>query len=119
MVTVSSYAVRQNKDGESFVVLQLQGDLELVKSQVTGNFYATAKKCTISSTFNEQVAASLVGKQIPGKIVKQQCEPYEFVVPDTAESVILNYRWTYVPEEAKVQKHNEIIFSQNGSLVEA
>lgn len=118
MVTVSSYAVRHTKEGEPFVALILQGDLELVQSHQTGNFYATAKKCSISSTFNEQVAATLVGKQIPGKIVKQDCKPYEFVIPETAESVILNYIWTYVPEQVQ-QKHNEIIFTRNGSLVEA
>jgi len=31
MVTVSGYAVRQNQQGEEFVVLILQGDLEMVK----------------------------------------------------------------------------------------
>lgn len=120
MVTVSDYAIRQNKDGEAFVVLILQGDMELVKSSQTGNFYATAKKCTISSTFNEQVAASLIGKQLPGKITKQECEPYDFVVPETAEVIELSHKWVYVQEEANVpQKHNEITFSKNGSLVEA
>ncbi len=47
MVTVSGYAVRQNQEGESFVVLILQGDLEMLQSQQTGNFYATAKKLKI------------------------------------------------------------------------
>ena len=67
MVTVSGYAVRQNQQGEEFVVLILQGDLEMVRSQETGNFYATAKKCTITSTFSKQFAAEMVGKQLPGK----------------------------------------------------
>ena len=119
MVTVSDYAVRQNAAGENFVALILTGDLELIKSQTTGNFYATSKKCTISSTFNEQVAASLIGKEIPGRIIKEECEPYQFVVPETSEVLELDHRWVYVPEEAKVQKHNEITFSKNGSLVEA
>jgi len=52
MVTVSDYAVRQNQDGESYVVLILEGDMELVQSQQTGNFYASARKCSISSTFS-------------------------------------------------------------------
>lgn len=119
MVTVSDYAVRQNQDGESFVTLTLQGDVELVQSQTTGNFYATAKKCSISSTFNEQVAASLIGKQLPGRIVKQECETYEFVNPETAEVTELSHRWVYDSEEVPVKKHNEISFSKNGSLVEA
>lgn len=118
MVTVSGYAVKQNQVGENFIVLILQGDLELVKSKSTGNFYATCKKCSISSTFNEQQAAAMVGKQIPGRIQKEACEPYEFVVPETAEILEMSYRWTYVPDENKVQ-HHEITFSKNGSLVEA
>jgi hypothetical protein len=121
MVTVSDYAVRQNAEGKDFVVLILQGDMELVKSQTTGNFYATAKKCTITSTFNENTAAALIGKEIPGKIIKQDCEPYEFIVPETAEVLELSHRWVYIPDETpmKVQRHNEITFSKNGSLVEA
>lgn len=66
MVTVSDYAIRQNAAGENFVALILTGHLELVKSQTTGNFYATSKKWTISSTFNEPTAQALIGKQIPG-----------------------------------------------------
>ena len=60
----------------------------------------------------------MVGKQISGRIQKEACDPYEFVVPETAEIVEMNYRWTYVPDEVKTQ-HHEITFSKNGSLVEA
>ncbi len=120
MVTVSAYAVRQNQQGESFVVLILQGDMELIQSQQTGNFYVSARKCTISSTFNEQVAATMVGKQLPGRIVKEACESYDFVDPDTGEIIELNYRWTYCPDEAPQEVKADVnTFSRNGSLVEA
>lgn len=118
MVTVNDYAVRQNQNGESFVSLILVGDMEIVQSQKTGNFYATARKCTISSTFSEQVAASLVGKQLPGRIVKQECEPYDFVDSQTGEIVELNFRWVYIQDETRV-KADVNTFSRNGSLVEA
>lgn len=120
MVTVSSYAVRQNQDGESYVVLILQGDLEMVQSQLTGNFYATAKKCSISSTFTEQMAATQVGKQLPGKIIKQECDSYDFVIPETGEIVKLSHRWVYVPiETPEPVKAALVNFSRNGRLVEA
>lgn len=119
MVTVSGFAVRQNQEGESFVVLILQGDMELVQSQQTGHFYATAKKCTISSTFSEQMAATLVGKQLPGKIIKEECDPYDFVVPETGEILELNYRWAYVGEQSPKVKADLKVFSANGNLVEA
>jgi hypothetical protein len=124
MVTVADYAIRQNAEGEDFVVLILQGDLEMVQSQETGRFYATARRCSISSTFNEAVAAQMVGKQIPGNIQKVECEPYEYVIPESGEVVKLSHRWEYVPEQQtqptspKVHA-NQNVFSQNGQLADA
>ncbi len=120
MVTVSGYAVRHNQDGEAFVVLILQGDLEFIQSQRTGHFYATARKCTISSTFSEQMAATLVGKQIPGTIIKEKCDPYDFVIPETGEIQELTYRWIYVADDTPQQVKADLnVFSRNGRLVEA
>ena len=120
MVTVSGYAVRQNQQGEEFVVLILQGDLEMVRSQETGNFYATAKKCTITSTFSKQITTEMVGKQLPGRIVKEDCEAYDYLVPETGEIVEMSHRWTYVPEgEERKVKADIKTFSSNGIAVEA
>lgn len=99
MVTVTDYAVRQNSDGEPFVALILQGDLEMVRSQETGRFYATARTCSISSTFSEPVAQQMIGQQIPGRIVKQECEPYEYLIPESGEVVTLSHTWEFTPEE--------------------
>ena len=77
MVTVIDYAVRNDSEGEEFIVLVLQGDMNIIQSQSTGNFYATAYKTTISTTFNEVLAAKMVGKELPGEILKEECDPYE------------------------------------------
>lgn len=124
MVTVTSYSLRTSKEGSSFVSLILQGDLEMVQSSETGRFYATMKTCSISSTFDENTAAALVGKQIPGSIVKEQCEPYEYTIPETGEVISLSHRYVYSPEENGVvaQKPavvpslipNVHVFSSNG-----
>ena len=120
MVTVVSYAVRQNQEGQSFVVLVLQGDLEIIKSQTTGKFYATSKKCSIMSTFSEQIAATMVGQKIPGAIVKQECEPYNYTIPETGESVVLSYRWEYTQDPlGEMLKADLRTFSTNGKMVEA
>ena len=120
MVTVSGYAVRQNLEGESFVVLLLQGDMDVVQSQVTGRFYATAKQCTISSTFSEQMAALQVGKQLPGSIIKEECDPYDYVIPESGEVIRLGHSWTYIPDEVpKPVKAFMSNFSKNGKPVEA
>ncbi|MEJ7829524.1 MAG: hypothetical protein WKF91_15045 [Segetibacter sp.] len=100
MVKIINYAVRSTKEGKSFVSLQLQGDVELVQSMGTGRFYATAKKCNISSTFDEEVAKSLIGTSFPGKIVRVEAQPYDFVIPETGEVIKLAHSYEYVPEES-------------------
>jgi hypothetical protein len=104
MVTVKSAVVRIGKDGKAFNVLELMGDIELVQSQNTGRFYATARRCFISSTFDLDTAKLFVGKQLPGNIVREATQSYEFIVPETGEEIVLSHTWVYQPDELK---HNE------------
>ena len=95
MVTVASYAVRETKDGRSFICLDLQGGLEIVQSQQTGKFYATTKRCSLPCTFKEDTAKLLVGTQMKGEIVKRETEPYEFTNKSTGETMMLDYTYEY------------------------
>jgi hypothetical protein len=79
--------------------LILQGGIEMVKSKETGNFYATAKRATVTSTFDEQTCKSLVGEKLPGVISKENCEAYNYTIRETGEIVELSHRWVYLPEE--------------------
>ncbi|MER2997383.1 hypothetical protein [Pontibacter populi] len=97
MVTIVDWKTRNTEDGREYNALVLQGDLELVQSKETGRFYATAKKCSISCTFNEVICASLIGRTLPGTIEKMDCDPYEYTIPDSGEVIILNYTYYYVP----------------------
>jgi hypothetical protein len=99
MVTVSNYFVRQTQEGKSFVVLELTGDLELIQSSTTGGFYASVKKCTIPSTFTEDIAKMMIGKQLPGKIERVQCETYSYTVKETGEVIELAHTYAYNPSE--------------------
>lgn len=101
MVTVTDYKVKQAKDGRDFVLLELQGGLEMVQSQANNRFYATVRKCTVSTTFEERMAKSLIGSQMPGKIVRVACDPYEYTVESTGEAITLCHRWGYWPEGAE------------------
>jgi len=77
MVIVSDYMEKVNStSGQTFVLLELSGGLELVQSQNTGKFYATSRKCRIPSTFNAEVAKLMVGQQIDGDIVRVESDPY-------------------------------------------
>lgn len=100
MVTVSDYKVKQAKDGRDFTLLELQGGLEMVQSSQTGRFYATVRKCTVSTTFDEMVAKTLVGTQLSGKIVRVECDPYEYTIESSGEVITLAHRWGYWPEGA-------------------
>lgn len=127
MVTIVNYKERQKEDGTEFFVLELQGGIEMVKSKETGNFYATAKRAYIPSTFTEEVCESLIGTQMPGVIVKEVCEPFNYVIKETGEEITLNHRWVYKSEE-ELQKPkatsmpeqnviaNSGVFSKNGIL---
>ena len=76
----------------------LQDGLQLVKSKETGNYYATAKETSITSTFTEEVAKSMIGSEIPGTIQKVTCDPYEYTIKDTGEVINLEHRWQFFPE---------------------
>jgi hypothetical protein len=100
MVTVTGYAQRQRKDGTSFFVLELNGGLELVQSLTTGKFYATSKKCTMPSTFDETTAELMIGEKVDGEIVRINCEPYEYVNKRTGEVLKLSHSFAYRPKGA-------------------
>lgn len=104
MVTVTDYASRLRKDGTSFITLELTGGLEMVKSGSTGKYYATTKKCSIPSTFSELIAQKMIGQEIPGQIVKQECDPYEFANKQTGEMMMLNYTYAYQASD------NDLVF---------
>ena len=107
MVKIIDYQKKQNKDGEDFFLLVLQGGLQIVKSEETGRCYATKKQATMSTTFDEATCKSLIGDEIPGSIEKVECEPFEFAKPDTGEVITLSHRWEYVRESDML---GEIVF---------
>ncbi|REC75830.1 hypothetical protein DRF60_15070 [Chryseobacterium elymi] len=99
MVTIINYKKRQKEDDSTFYVLEVQGGVEMVMSQTTGQFYATSKKASITSTFDEVTCQALMGTQMQGSIIKQECNPYEYTVKDTGEVILLHHRFVYSPQE--------------------
>jgi hypothetical protein len=104
MVTVVNAIKRCSKEGKPFMVLELQGTLELVQSSANGKFYATSKKCFITSTFSEEVAKAFIGNKMEGEIARVQCDPYDFRVPNTGEIIRLNYTYDFRPVEVVDKK---------------
>jgi hypothetical protein len=132
MVRISNYIKRTTEEGRDFFVLELQGGAEIVKSQETGKNYMTARKASMSCTFDELTCQSLIGTELPGSVKKVECEAYEYTIKETGEVITLSHRFEYVEEEKasshKVEKSKTTIeefmnsapagnsFSTNGQL---
>ena len=118
MVQIVGYRECSKDDGSKFFLLELQGGIEMTKSKSTGQFYATAKKAVISSTFDEATCIALIGTQIKGSIVKQEVEPYNYVIKETGEEITLTHQWVYVEDETpdltNLLKADTDVFSTNG-----
>jgi hypothetical protein len=104
MVTIIDFSKRKNQKGEEFNALVLQSGLEMIKSHETGRYYATAKKTSMPSTFDEATCRSLIGTQIPGSIQRIESEPFKFTVPSSGEVLTLNHRWVYLKEGETVDE---------------
>ena len=98
MVTVTNYSTRVRKDGTTFIALEISGGVELVQSNNTGKFYATVRKTSIPSTFDETIAKGLIGSQMKGDVVRVQVDAYDFVNPKTGEIIKLQHSYAYSPE---------------------
>jgi len=98
MVTITNFKTAVNAEGEEFNLLVVQGGVESVKSQETGRFYLTAKKATVSSTFDKRTCEGLIGTQMPGGIQRTEVEPFTFIDEQTGEEITLSHRWEYNPQ---------------------
>jgi hypothetical protein len=132
MVRIVNYQKRTTEEGKVFFTLELQGGIEIVKSQETGKQYITARKANMSCTFDELTCQSLIGTELPGSVRKVNCEEYEYTIKETGEIITLSHRYEYVEQETQVntpQMSNATIedfmskaptgnaFSTNGQLV--
>lgn len=115
MITIVDYKERLNKDGEPFLALVLEGDMEMVQSE-SGRYYATARRTSIPSSFNEETCKRLIGKQMPGAIVKVECDAYEYTLPETGEIIHLTHRYEYSPHGGS---NEQAVFSESRSAVHA
>lgn len=119
MVTITNYEERKNKEGKLFYVLILQGGLEIIKS-ASGNSYASIRKASMPTSFDEITCKSLIGTQLSGNIEKVEVAPYEYTNPETREVLILTHRYEFVEEmEMPTVKFTKVVkHSANGHKAE-
>jgi hypothetical protein len=115
MVTIVEYKERVNLKGEPFNALVIEGEMELIKSE-SGRFYATARRTSIPSSFTEETCKRLIGRQMPGAIVKVECDSYEYTLPETGEIIHLTHRYEYSPHGGS---NEQAVFSDVPNAVHA
>lgn len=98
MVQITSFVERHRKDGTTFITLELTGGVELIQSNNTGSFYATIRRTSIPCTFDEKVAKTLIGSQLPGNIVRVTVDPYDYINKRTGEILQLQHSYSFQPE---------------------
>jgi hypothetical protein len=118
-VIVGYHLAKRASDGKEFISLDLQGDVEMVQSMETGNFYATVRKASIPSTFSEDTAKGLIGTKMPGIIKRVESIPYDYKVAETGEVIKLAHRYEYQPEVAQYNPMPEKMFSLRPTLVKS
>jgi hypothetical protein len=120
MVTITQYLKKTNEQGKDFFALVLIGELEIIQSKEKGNMYATARRCTIPSTFEEEFCKGLVGKKLPGVIEKVACENYEYVIPESGATVQLGWQYRYNPNPSSIEEKvfDDLVVVGNGTISE-
>lgn len=108
MVKIIDFKTYERTDGSEFNVLVVQGGIEAVKSQETGKTYFTARKANVPCTFDENTCKSLVGSDFAGKIERVEVEPYEYTVPTTGETIVLQHSYQYVSEDESIVTNNVV-----------
>lgn len=99
MVKIIDFKTLEPESGKSFNMLIVQGGLEPMLSKTTGRTYLTMRKAFVSTTFDASTCKSLIGMDLQGSIHKVECEPYNYIVPESGEELILNYNWQYVDDD--------------------
>ena len=96
MVQVLDVVERTSSTGNTFRVVIVGSDAQVVFSK-DGKPRVDAVKSGIPSNLPIEALQALIGSELPGKIEKQECEPYTFTGSD-GEEVTLDYRWQYAAE---------------------
>jgi hypothetical protein len=104
MVQIVAFQKKENsRTKESYSVLVLQGDPEVLISKSSGRPYISAKKTTIPCALEENQAQALIGKELPGSIERVSCAPFEVKLA-TGKKVKVSSVFQYIAPETVIEK---------------
>jgi len=102
MVKIVGYKIAKKESGDEFCLLIVQGGIEVVRSQATNKTYFTARTVNVPATFGEDMCRNLVGTEFEGHIIKVSCEPYEYIIKETGETMVIDYKYEFVDQETMI-----------------
>ena len=108
MVKIIDVKTVKTEVGKEFNMLVVQGGIEPLVSNKTGKIYFTMRKAIVSTTFDAATCSSLIGTELPGKVEKVDCQPYEYIVKETGEILTLSHNWQYI-DEGLMNAHSQVI----------
>jgi hypothetical protein len=104
MVKVIDFQKKENpKTKESYSVLILQGEPEVLISKSSGKPYLTAKRTSIPCALDETSAKALIGSELEGSIERVACTPFEVKLA-TGKKVKISTAFQFMPAETAVEK---------------
>jgi hypothetical protein len=100
MVQIIGFEKKKNeKTKESYSVLILSGEPEVMISKSSGRPYVSARKTTIPCALEENQAQALIGKELPGSIERVSCTPFEVKLAN-GKKVKISTAFQFLPTES-------------------
>lgn len=104
MVKVIDYQQKENpKTKETYSVLVLQGEPEVLISKSSGKPYLTAKRVNLACALDETSAKALIGSELEGTIERVACTPFEVKLA-TGKKVKITTAFQFIPQEQPNEK---------------
>src|ERR1035437_7285151 len=104
MVQIIAFQKKENsRTKESYSVLVLQGEPEVLISKTSGRPYISARKTTIPCALEENQAQALLGKESPGTIERVSVTPFQLTLA-SGKKVKISSAFQYMPPEMVNEK---------------
>ena len=108
MVIIKDLKPITKGDGTTFYALIVEGSVEPVRSEKTGRIYFTARRATVPTTFDKQTCEKVIGTEFNGDVRRVECDPYDYTIETTGETIELSHRWEFMDESLEVLENHMV-----------
>jgi UDP-N-acetylglucosamine transferase subunit ALG13 len=104
MVQIIAFEKKENsRTKETYSVLVLQGDPEVLISKTSKRPYIACRRTTVPCALDENQAQALIGKELPGSIERVSCAPFKLKLA-TGKEIKISTAFQYLPPESVSEK---------------